>query len=40
VARGAAAAGLDQLTALGAAIDDALVPIMAGLVRATGWMAD
>ncbi len=35
-----AAAGLDQLTALGAAIDDALVPIMAGLVRATGWMAD
>jgi GMP synthase-like glutamine amidotransferase len=35
-----AAAGLDQLTALGTAIDDALVPIMAGLVRATGWMAD
>jgi len=35
-----AAAGLDQLTALGVAIDDALVPIMAGLIAATGWMTD
>ena len=35
-----AAVGLDRLTALGAAIDDALVPIMAGLIAATGWMAD
>jgi GMP synthase-like glutamine amidotransferase len=35
-----AAAGLDRLTALGTAIDDALVPIMAGLIAATGWMAD
>jgi GMP synthase-like glutamine amidotransferase len=34
-----AAAGLDRLTALGPAIDDALVPIMAGLIAATGWMA-
>jgi GMP synthase-like glutamine amidotransferase len=34
-----AAAGLDRLTALGTAIDDALVPIMAGLIAATGWMA-
>ncbi|MEO8651354.1 MAG: hypothetical protein ABI391_03560 [Hyphomicrobiaceae bacterium] len=35
-----AASGLDRLTALGPAIDDALVPIMAGLIAATGWMAD
>lgn len=35
-----AATGLDRLTALGTAIDDALVPIMAGLIAATGWMAD
>jgi GMP synthase-like glutamine amidotransferase len=35
-----AAAGLDKLAALGPAIDDALVPIMAGLIAATGWMAD
>lgn len=35
-----AAAGLDRLAALGTAIDDALVPIMAGLIAATGWMAD
>ena len=35
-----AAMGLDRLTALGPAIDDALVPIMAGLIAATGWMAD
>jgi GMP synthase-like glutamine amidotransferase len=35
-----AAAGLDRLTALGPAIDDALVPIMAGLIAATGWMTD
>jgi GMP synthase-like glutamine amidotransferase len=35
-----AAAGLEKLTALGPAIDDALVPIMAGLIAATGWMAD
>ena len=34
------AAGLDRLTALGPAIDDALVPIMAGLIAATGWMTD
>lgn len=39
-APGDAAVGLDRLTALGTAIDDALVPIMAGLVAATGWMAD
>lgn len=35
-----AAAGLDRLTALGPAIDDALVPIMAGIIAATGWMAN
>jgi hypothetical protein len=34
-----AADGLAQISALGAAIDDALVPIMAGLIAATGWMA-
>jgi hypothetical protein len=33
-----AAEGLVRLSALGQAIDDALVPIMAGLVAATGWM--
>lgn len=32
------AEGLAKLAALGSAIDDALVPIMAGLVAATGWM--
>jgi GMP synthase-like glutamine amidotransferase len=31
-------AGLADIAALGAAIDDALVPIMAGLIAATGWM--
>lgn len=31
--------GLAKLTALGTAIDDALVPIMAGLIAATGWMS-
>lgn len=35
-----AAEGLARLGALGPAIDDALVPIMAGLIGATGWMAD
>jgi GMP synthase-like glutamine amidotransferase len=35
-----AAEGLAQLGAFGPAIDDALVPIMAGLIAATGWMAD
>ena len=35
-----AADGLAQISALGTAIDDALVPIMAGLIAATGWMAD
>lgn len=30
--------GLAKLASLGAAIDDALVPIMAGLIAATGWM--
>ncbi len=34
-----AADGLGRLAALGSAIDDALVPIMAGLIAATGWMA-
>lgn len=34
-----AADGLAQISALGAAIDDALVPIMAGLIAATRWMA-
>lgn len=34
------AEGLVALSALAAAIDDALVPIMAGLVAATGWMTD
>ncbi len=33
------AEGLGKLATLGAAIDDALVPIMAGLITATGWMA-
>lgn len=33
------AEGLTELAALGPAIDDALVPIMAGLIAATGWMA-
>jgi len=33
------AAGLAKLSTLGPAIDDALVPIMAGLIAATGWMA-
>ena len=32
------AAGLDKLSACQGAIDDALVPIMAGIVAATGWM--
>ena len=31
---------LTKLTALGTAIDDALVPIMAGLITATGWMSN
>jgi hypothetical protein len=31
--------GLAKLSALGPAIDDALVPIMAGLIAATGWMS-
>ncbi len=31
--------GLTKLSALGTAIDDALVPIMAGLIAATGWMS-
>ena len=31
---------LAQISALGSAIDDALVPIMAGLIAATGWMTD
>lgn len=31
--------GLAKLAMLGNAIDDALVPIMAGLIAATGWMA-
>jgi len=30
--------GLTELATLGPAIDDALVPIMSGLVAATGWM--
>jgi GMP synthase-like glutamine amidotransferase len=34
------ASGLDRLAALGTAIDDALVPIMAGLIAATRWMAN
>lgn len=33
------AEGLAKLATLGAAIDDTLVPIMAGLIAATGWMA-
>jgi GMP synthase-like glutamine amidotransferase len=33
------ATGLASLSTLGPAIDDALVPIMAGLIAATGWMA-
>jgi GMP synthase-like glutamine amidotransferase len=32
------AEGLSRLTELGRAIDDTLVPIMAGLIAATGWM--
>ncbi|MCB1547890.1 MAG: hypothetical protein KDJ41_08685 [Hyphomicrobiaceae bacterium] len=35
-----AGAGLDRITALGSAIEDALVPIMTGVVQATGWMRD
>jgi len=31
--------GLAKIATLGTAIDDALVPIMAGLITATGWMA-
>jgi GMP synthase-like glutamine amidotransferase len=31
--------GLAKLSTLGPAIDDALVPIMAGLIAATGWMS-
>lgn len=31
--------GLAKLATLGQAIDDALVPIMAGLIAAAGWMA-
>jgi len=30
--------GLEKLLTLGRAIEDALVPIMAGLVQLTGWM--
>ena len=33
-----AAAGLDRLGAVQRPLEDALVPIMAGLVRQTGWM--
>ncbi|KAB2919273.1 MAG: hypothetical protein F9K29_06565 [Hyphomicrobiaceae bacterium] len=33
-----AAAGLDKLLAIGGAVEDALVPIMAGLIQLTGWM--
>jgi GMP synthase-like glutamine amidotransferase len=33
------AEGLDAVTAMAGQIEDALVPIMAGLVSATGWMA-
>ncbi|MBN9261930.1 MAG: hypothetical protein J0I57_21935 [Hyphomicrobium sp.] len=33
------AEGLAKIATLGAAIDDALVPIMAGLIAATGWMS-
>ena len=33
------AEGLAKLATLGPVIDDALVPIMAGLIAATGWMA-
>ena len=32
------ATGLDRLLMLGPAIEDALVPIMTGLIRHTGWM--
>ena len=30
--------GLDRLAGLATAIEDALVPIMTGLIQATGWM--
>lgn len=33
------APGLDRLLEVGRAIEDALVPIMAGLIHITGWMA-
>jgi GMP synthase-like glutamine amidotransferase len=33
------AAGLERLLQIGQAIEDALVPIMAGLIQITGWMA-
>ncbi|HRD77429.1 MAG TPA: hypothetical protein PK264_16095 [Hyphomicrobiaceae bacterium] len=33
------AAGLEPLGGLATAIEDALVPIMAGLIEATGWMS-
>lgn len=33
-----AVAGLESLAGLGGEIEDALVPIMTGLVQATGWM--
>ena len=32
------AGGLDKLAGFGRAIEDALVPIMSGLINATGWM--
>lgn len=35
-----AAEGLALIGTIGAGIDDALVPIMAGLIAATGWMSD
>jgi len=33
------APGLERLLQIGQAIEDALVPIMAGLIQITGWMA-
>jgi hypothetical protein len=33
------APGLEKLLQVGRAIEDALVPIMAGLIQITGWMA-
>ena len=34
-----AAAGLEELLTSGRAVEDALVPIMAGLIQLTGWMS-